>query len=93
MAGCVNVGAAFMIVDPTAPSYVKRVLDEARLFSECDDGKRNKQVLNGATIVPLEMTTFKKLGSSAKGLFQTLVDVARSTLVAHRGSWLRIAQQ
>ena len=39
-----------MIVDPTAPSYVRRGLDEARVISECEVAKRSKHVLNGATI-------------------------------------------
>ena len=42
-----------MIVDPTAPSYVRRGLDEATLIRECEVAKRNKHVLNGATMVLL----------------------------------------
>ena len=60
-----SIGADFMIVDPTAPSYIRRGLDEARLISDCVVAKRNKHVLNGATMVPLVMTTFSKLGPSA----------------------------
>ena len=44
-------------------------------------------------MVPLVVTTFGKLGPSAKGLSQSLADVACSTGVVDRGSWLRIAQQ
>ena len=36
----------------TAPSYVRRGLDEATLVSEYELAKRNKHVLNGATMVP-----------------------------------------
>ena len=68
-------------------------MDKASLFSECEGAKRNKHVLNGATIVPLVLTTFGNLGLSAHGFLQSLVDVACSTGVVNRGSWLRIAQQ
>ena len=91
MAG--SVGADVMIVDPSAPCYVKRGLDEARLFSECEGGKRNKHVLNGAAMVPLVVTTFGKLGPSAQGFLQSLAGIACLTGVEDRGSWLRIAQQ
>ena len=57
-----SIGADVMIVDPTAPSYVGRDLDEARLFSECKDAKRKKHVLNGDTMIPLVLTIFDKLG-------------------------------
>ena len=82
-----------MIVDPTAPSYVRRGFDEATLISECEVAKRNKHVLNGATMVPLAMTTFGKLGPFAQGFLQSLADVACSTDVVNRGLWLRIAMQ
>ena len=49
-------------------------------------------MLNGATLVPLVGTTFGKLGPSAQGFLQSLADVASSTGVVDRGSWLRIAQ-
>ena len=62
MAG--SIGADVMIVDPTAPCYVRRGMDEASLLSECEGAKRNKHVLNGATMVPLVVTTFGKLGPS-----------------------------
>ena len=68
-------------------------MDEASLFSECEGAKRNKHVLNGATMVPLVVTTFGNLGPSAQGLLQSLADVACSTGVVDRDSWLRIAQQ
>ena len=70
-----GIGADVMIVDPTAPSYVRRGLDEARLISDCEVAKRNKHVLNGATMVPLVMTTFGKLGPSAQGFLQSLADI------------------
>ena len=44
-------------------------------------------------MVPLMVTTFGKLGPSAQGFLQSLADVACSTCVVYRGSWLRIAQQ
>ena len=44
-------------------------------------------------MVPLVVTTFGKLGPSGQGFLQSLVDVACSTGVVDRGSWLRIAQQ
>ena len=82
-----------MIVDPTAPYYVRRGMDEARLFGEGEGAKRNKHVLYGATMVPLVVTTYGKLGPSAQGFLQRLADVACCTCVVDRGSWLRIAQQ
>ena len=68
-------------------------MDEARLFSECEGAKRNKHVLNGATMVPLVVTTFGKMGPSAQGFLQSSADVACSTGVADLSSWLRTAQQ
>ena len=52
-----SIGADVMIVDPTAPSCVERGLDEARLFTS-QDAKHKKHVSNGATMVPLAVTTF-----------------------------------
>ena len=63
------------------------------MVSEYEVAKRNKHVLNGATMVPLVMTTFGKLGPSAQGFLQSLADVACSTGVVDRGLWLRIAIQ
>ena len=88
-----SVSADVIIVDPTAPCYVRHGLDEARLFSECEGGKRSKHVLNGATMVPLVVLTLGKLGPSAQVFLQSLADVACSTGVVDRGSLLRIAQQ
>ena len=48
-----SVGANVMITDPTAPTYMQRGWDEARLIRECERAKRDKHVLNGATMVPL----------------------------------------
>ena len=71
----------------------ERGLDEASSFSECKkDAKRNKHVSNRATMFPLLVTTFSKL-RPAQGFLQSLDDVACSTGVVDRGSWLRIAQQ
>ena len=39
------------------------------------------------------VTTFRKPGPSAQGFLQSLAEVACSTGVVDRGSWLRIAQQ
>ena len=62
-----SVGVDVMKVDPTAPCYVQRGMDEARLFSECERAKCNKHVLIGATLVSLVVTTFGKPGLSAQG--------------------------
>ena len=61
-----SIGADVMIADPTAPSHVEKGLDESRLLRECERAKREKHVLNGATMIPLVMTTFGKLGPSAE---------------------------
>jgi hypothetical protein len=50
-------------------------------------------VLNGATMIPFNMSTFGKLGPAAKGYFQNLASVVCSTGVVHRGVWLRISRQ
>ena len=50
-------------------------------------------MLDGATTIPLVMTTFGKLGPSAESYLQSLADVACSTGVVNRGLWLRIAKQ
>jgi hypothetical protein len=50
-------------------------------------------VLNGATMVPLVMSTFGKLGPAAEGYLQNLASVACSTGVLDRGVWLRISRQ
>lgn len=39
-----------MITDDTAPSYIERDCDGARLLRELEDAKRDKHVLNGATM-------------------------------------------
>ena len=53
-------GVDVMITDPTAPSYIQRGWDESRLMRECERTKREKHVLNGATMNPLVMTTLGK---------------------------------
>ena len=53
----------------------------------------HKHVLNGATMIPLVMTTFGKLGPSAESYLNTLADVACSTGFVDRGVWLRVAKQ
>ena len=79
------------VVDPTVPTYQKK--DEAVLFRELEKGKVSKHVLNGATMVPLAMSTFGKLAPAAEGYLQTLADVACSTGVVGRGLWLRVSRQ
>ena len=50
-------------------------------------------MLDGATTIPLVMTTFGKLGPSAELYLQSLADVACSTGFVDRGVWLRTAKQ
>jgi hypothetical protein len=52
-----------------------------------------KHALNGATMVPLVMSTFGKLGPAAEGYLQNIASVACSTGVVDRGVWLRISCQ
>jgi hypothetical protein len=47
--------------------------------------KTRKHVLNGATMVPLVMSTFGKLGPAAEGYLTNLASVACSTGVVDRG--------
>jgi hypothetical protein len=49
-------------------------------------------VLNGATMVPLVMTSFGKLRPAAEGFLHNLATIACSTGI-DRGMWLRIARQ
>ena len=60
-----------------------------------DEGSNyiDKVIQYAATMVPLVVTTFSKLGPSAEGCLQGLVYVACSARVVDRGSWLRIAHQ
>ena len=83
-----SFGADVMIVDPTAPSYVERGWDEVRLLSECERAKRDKHVMNGATMVSLVMSPFGKTVPSAQGVLQSPADVAYSTGAVDRGLWL-----
>jgi hypothetical protein len=50
-------------------------------------------VLNAATMVPLAISTFGKLGPGAEGYLQNLASVACSTGVVDRGVWLRFSHQ
>jgi hypothetical protein len=61
------------------------------LFREAEQAKTRKHVLNGATMVPLLMSTFGKLGPAAEGYLQNLATC--STGVVDRGVWLRIPRQ
>jgi hypothetical protein len=58
-----------------------------------DEAKSRKHVLNGATMVPLVLSTFGKLAPAAEGYLQNLASVACSTGVVDRGVWLRISRQ
>jgi hypothetical protein len=49
-----------MIVDPTAPSHSSG--DEVQLFRKHETLKCEKHVLDGASMLPLVMTSFGKLG-------------------------------
>ena len=82
-----------MITDPTDPSYVQKGWDESRLLREFGRAKREKHVLNGATMIPLVMNTFGQLGPSAESYLKSLADVACSTGCVDRGVWLRFAKQ
>jgi hypothetical protein len=84
-------GCDVTIVDPTCPSYLGK--SEAVLFLEAEQAKTRKHVLNGATMVPLVMSTFGKLGTAAEGNSQNLAFVACSTGVVDRGVWLCISRQ
>ena len=55
--------------------------------------KQKKHVLNGASMIPLVMSTFGKLGPAAESYLHSLADVASSTGFVDRGVWLRIARQ
>ena len=61
-----SIGADVMITDPTVSSYVQKGWDESRLLRECERAKREKHMLNGATMIILVKTTFGKLGPSAE---------------------------
>ena len=67
--------------------------DACRCHRQCERAKREKHVLNGATMIPLVMTTFGKLGPSAESYLKSLADVACSTGFVDRGVWLRVAKQ
>jgi hypothetical protein len=86
-----SIGADVMVVDPTCPTY--RDMDEVELFRKFETSKRVKHVLHGATMVPLVMSSFGKLGPSAEGYLQSLATIACSTGVVDRGMWLRISRQ
>jgi hypothetical protein len=66
---------------------------ESVLFREAEQAKTRKHVLNGATMVPLVMSAFGKLGPAAEGYLQSLATVACSTGVVDRGVWLCLSRQ
>jgi hypothetical protein len=66
---------------------------ESVLFREAEQAKTRKHVLDGATMVPLVMSTFGKLGPAAEGYLQNLASVACSTGVVGRDVWLHISRQ
>jgi hypothetical protein len=86
-----SVGCDVTIVDPTCPTYLGK--SESALFRDAEKAKSRKHVLNGATMVPLVMSTFGKLAPAAEGYLQNLASVACSTGVVDRGVWLRISRQ
>ena len=63
------------------------------MLRECERAKREKHVLNGATMIPLVMTTFGKLGPSAESYLKSLADDTCSTGFVDRGVWLRVSKQ
>ena len=50
-------------------------------------------MLNGAIMIPLDMTSLGKLGPSTESYLQSLADVACCTGCVDRGVWLRCAKQ
>jgi hypothetical protein len=86
-----SVGCDVTIVDPTCPSYLGK--SESVMFREAEQAETRKHVLNGATMVPLVMSTFGKLGPAAELYLQNLASVACSTGVVDRGVCLRISRQ
>jgi hypothetical protein len=86
-----KVGCDVNIVNPTCPSYLEK--SESALFREAEQAKTRKRVLNGATMVPLVMSTSGKLGLALEGHLQNLASVACSTGVVDPGVWLRISCQ
>jgi hypothetical protein len=80
----ISVGADFMIVDPTAPCYGSHCTllsgyDDAQLLRKINTMKHEKHDLSGATIVPLVMTSFGKLGPAGEGHSQSLATIAWAT--------------
>jgi hypothetical protein len=63
-----SVGCDVTMKDPTCPSYLGK--SESVLFREAEQAKTRKHVLNGATMVPLVMSAFGKLGPAAEGYLQ-----------------------
>ena len=58
------------------------------MLRECVRAKREKLVLNGATMIPSVMTTFGTLGPSAESYLQSLADVEQLGYVGgHCVSW------
>ena len=86
-----SIGADATIVDTTAPSY--RGMDVCAIFRKFEKQKCDKHVLEGATFVPLVMSTYGKLAPAAESYLQELATVACSTGVVDRGIWLRKSRQ
>jgi hypothetical protein len=61
--------------------------------SEANQAETRKHVLNGATLVPLDMSTLGKLGPAAEGYLQNQGTLACSASVVDRGLWLPISRQ
>ena len=86
-----SVACDVRIVDPTEPFYLGK--PEAVMFRDAELAKSRKHVRNGATTVPVVMSTSGKLGPAAEGFLKNLATVACSIGVVDRGVWLRISRQ
>ena len=73
-----TIGGDAMFVDPTAHPYLERGLGVTELFGECEVGKRHTHVLRGVTVV---MSTFSKMGPSAREFLQRLLVLLVSVLL------------
>ena len=79
-----SVGADVVIPDPTVPTFVQQGWAQDKLPRECEKAKGDKHVLPVATMVPLVMTTFGKLGPFAVAYLNSLADVACSVGLVER---------
>jgi hypothetical protein len=86
-----SVGCDVTLANPTCSSYLGK--SGSAWFREAEQAKTRKHVLNGATMVPVVLSTFGKLGPAAAGYLQNFATVACSTGVVDRGVWSRISRQ